>query len=310
MLWNALMGPVCERLEGTGTRTLVILPQGGFQLFPLHAAWRESDGRRRYVVDDYCVRYTPSADVLRECQRHASQRNFRNALAVAVRRYWDPRLRPLRHAAIEAAGVADVTGAELLQDRDATTAAVIARAAEFSHLHFACHATFAEDPLDAALQLGGLDRGSRDELTAWRLVAEVELRRARLVTLAACESGVVEHLQSPDEYVGLPGALLQAGAAGVISSLWAVHDLACAVLWRHFYELHVRCRQEPDAALRAVQLWLRDLSADGLRSIASEWRQREFPIAGELDALAERADIDGPPFRHPTFWAAFTYTGA
>jgi CHAT domain-containing protein/tetratricopeptide (TPR) repeat protein len=310
MLWNVLLEPIHGRLQGTGTEELVILPQGGLQLLPLHAAWREAGGARRYLMNEYRVRYAPSAFVLRECEARAADRGFGRTLVAAVRTYADPRLRPLRYAGVEAAGVAAVTGGEVLADREASAVAVIARAGSCSHLHFACHATTAADPLQAALQLGARDAGVRDELPGWRIVAELDLAGARLVTLAACESGVVDHVLSPDEYVGLPGALLQAGGAGVNSSLWAVHDLACALLWPAFYERHVRRGDPPAAALRSAQLWLRDLGADEAREIAARWRERGFLLGeDDLQALIRRTE-GRPPFAHPSAWAAFTCTGA
>ena len=307
MLWDVVVGPVHGRLQGTGTEEVVILPQGGLQLLPLHAAWRDAGGERRYLMDDYRVRYAPSAFVLRECQARAEDRGFGRMLVAAVRTYADPRLRPLRYAAVEAAGVANVTGGDVLADREASAAAVIARAESCSHLHFACHATTAVDPLQAALQLGSRETRGRDELPGWRIIGELDLKRARLVTLAACESGIVDHVLSPDEYVGLPGALLQAGSASVISSLWAVHDLACALLWPSFYERHVRRGDSPAAALRAAQLWLRDLTADEAREIAARWRG--FTPGEDLEALIRRAE-GRPPFAHPSVWAPFSCTGA
>lgn len=310
MLWDEFVGPVHARLQGTDTEELVILPQGGLQLLPLHAAWRDVGGSRRYLMDDYTVRYAPSAFVLRECQARAADRGFGRTLVAAVRTYGDPRLRPLRYAGVEAAGVAEVTGGEVLADREASAAAVIARARNRSHLHFACHASTAADPLDAALQLGARDAGVRDELPGWRIVTELDLASARLVTLAACESGVVDHELSPDEYVGLPGALLQAGGAGVISSLWAVNDLACALLWPAFYERHVLRGDPPAAALRDAQLWLRDLKADEAREITARWRERGFLLGeDDMEALIRRTE-GRPPFAHPSAWAAFTCVGA
>jgi CHAT domain-containing protein/tetratricopeptide (TPR) repeat protein len=309
-LW-ALMGPVCARLRGTGTHTLVILPQGGLQLLPLHAAWTEENGVRRYVLDEFRVRYAPSAYVLRECLARAAERGPGRVLAAAVGRYGDPRLRPLRYARPEALDVARATGARVLLDREATADAVLAHAGDVSHLHLSCHATTAADPLDAALQLGGRGPGGRDPLAAWRIMGEANLARARLVTLAACESGVVDHLLSTDEYVGLSGALLQAGSAGVISSLWAVNDLACALLWPRFYRAHLGEGLPPDAALRESMLWLRDLTPAGVREVAREWRAARIPQASGLDALAARAEAEGRlPFSHPSLWAAFTLSGA
>jgi hypothetical protein len=44
------------------------------------------------------------------------------------------------------------------------------------------------------------------------ITAEMDLSGARLISLAARESGVVEHLHSADQYARLPGALLHCAA--------------------------------------------------------------------------------------------------
>src|SRR5262245_7492397 len=60
------------------------------------------------------------------------------------------------------------------------------------------------------------------------------------------------------EFIGLPSAFLQIGAAGVIGTLWSVDDVSTALLMMRFYELHLAGRLEPAAALRSAQFWLRD----------------------------------------------------
>ncbi|MEK8174447.1 CHAT domain-containing protein [Streptomyces sp. M19] len=53
----------------------------------------------------------------------------------------------------------------------------------------------------------------------------------------ACQSGRYEIIEAPDEFTGLPGGFLQAGAACAITSLWQVNDLATALLMTRLYEL-------------------------------------------------------------------------
>jgi CHAT domain-containing protein len=306
-LWTGLMDHIHTSARVWGVTALLILPQGGLQLLPLHAAWRLEDGTRRYVMDDYVVHYAPSAWVLRQCRLRAAATTTRRALCIAVKRYKDfLHLRPLPFAHVEAREVARITEGKLLLDRKATAESVLENSPAFTHFHFACHATLSSDPLLVALQLGGYGKEPRDELPVKQIVAEMDLSTARLITLAACESGVVEHLHSADEYVGLPGALLQAGAAAVVSSLFMVHDLTSCLLWRAFYELHWGQQMEPAAALRAAQTWLRDLTSDELRSIADSWRADE-PTAAEEALFAARVER---PFSHPLLWSGFVYVGA
>jgi hypothetical protein len=69
-LHERLLAPVRERLRLRYPRAerLVRVPNQGLTLLPLHAIWwREADDERRYLLDEYDVAYTPSAQVLRLC---------------------------------------------------------------------------------------------------------------------------------------------------------------------------------------------------------------------------------------------------
>lgn len=80
---------------------------------------------------------------------------------------------------------------------------------------------------------------------------------ARLAVLSACETAV-PGVDLPDEVVSLPTGLLQAGAAGVVGSLWAVSDLSTMVLMARFYALWRSDGLDPPEALRRAQQWVRD----------------------------------------------------
>jgi CHAT domain len=58
----------------------------------------------------------------------------------------------------------------------------------------------------------------------------------RLVVLSACETGLYDTSNNPDDFVGLPATFMQLGAAGVIATLWQVDDLATALLMAKVYE--------------------------------------------------------------------------
>jgi tetratricopeptide (TPR) repeat protein len=66
-LWEMLLGPIQQRLATLGLvegAPVLLMPQGGIGLLPLHAAWREVDGTRRVFLDDYTVSYVPSGYAL------------------------------------------------------------------------------------------------------------------------------------------------------------------------------------------------------------------------------------------------------
>jgi CHAT domain-containing protein len=58
--------------------------------------------------------------------------------------------------------------------------------------------------------------------------------RARLVTLSACETGLVR-TDAADDPVGLVPALLATGVNGVAATLWLVDAETTAALMREFY---------------------------------------------------------------------------
>ena len=144
-----------------------------------------------------------------------------------------------------------------------------------------------------------------DAVLSLRNLLDLELQGLRLAILSACETGI-PGTELLDEVVSLPTGLLQAGAAGVVSSLWSVADLSTMLLISRFYELwrpqdSETQPLEPSIALRQAQLWLRDSTGSEL----VPYLQNSHP---EIATKLEQAP-DKYPFAHPYYWAAFTYTG-
>ena len=128
---------------------------------------------------------------------------------------------------------------------------------------------------------------------------------ARLAVLSACETGV-PGVALPDEVISLATGMLQAGACGVVSSLWPVNDVSTVLLMMRFYECWRQEDQDPAVALTDAQRWLRGATN---RQIADKLYGRE----DALHAVALRlmlAPADARPFAHPYYWAGFCHTGA
>ena len=139
--------------------------------------------------------------------------------------------------------------------------------------HFACHGSNNwENPLESTLWMFG-----RVPFTVSHLFTLKERLPARLAFLSACETGLIG-TELPDEVVGLATGFLQAGTAGVVSTLWSVADESTALLAARFYENWRKRGMSPLEALVKAQRWLRDEAGDG------RWT-------------------------HPYYWAAFTLTG-
>jgi CHAT domain len=94
-------------------------------------------------------------------------------------------------------------------------------------------------------------------LTVGRLLETDGLGRPRLVVLSACETGLYDINDNPDEFIGLPSTFTALGASGVLGTLWPVSDVATALLIAKFYELHMGLGVAPPTALWRAQLWLR-----------------------------------------------------
>jgi CHAT domain-containing protein/predicted LPLAT superfamily acyltransferase len=312
-LWEMLLGPIQQRLTTLGLAEgapVLLMPQGGIGLLPLHAAWREVDGTQRAFLDDYTVSYAPSGYALTISQRRQREphRQQRSLMAVI-----NP-MANLPFTSIEGEAVMalfDPAMRQHLIEDNATMDAVVQGASGRSYLHFACHGFYAwHNPMQSGLLLAG-----GRPLTLAEIIAKLDLRATRLVTLSACETGLTDIRQSPDEYLGLPAGFLQAGAPAVISTLWAVDDLSTMLLMEHFYQAHLHDHVPPAAALRQAQRWLRDLTADDLRQRFAAEREALLTtrMPGEVVSTQYRRfaalDPDARPFAHPFYWAAFTFSG-
>ena len=170
-----------------------------------------------------------------------------------------------------------------------------------THVHLACHASarFFDPQLSAAISL------SDGEVSA------LEIARhqvpARLVVASACETGVLQGYDAIDESLGLASAFIAAGAAGVVSTLWAVDDFAAALIVSKFYEGIFVANKPSAEALRDAQLWVRNASDDAIDTYASS----RAPLRAMRGTRRSSAASDGsPPHADPSCWAGFVFNGA
>ena len=142
------------------------------------------------------------------------------------------------------------TAMSFLDKSNATPEAVLEALKDKSYWHFSSHGFF--NWTDA--RQSGLLMKDRQELTVGRLVDQQgALGSPRLVVLSACETGLYETNRNPEEFVGLPATFMELGAAGIVSALWQVSDVATALLMAKFYDLHMDRGLSPPAAFRAAQ---------------------------------------------------------
>ena len=157
-------------------------------------------------------------------------------------------------------------------------------------VHITCHGIFDEqNPLRSGLLLSdGRSRPPRNPsyLERARYVLTVrdlmDLRTdASLVTLRACSSGALSAHHAGDEFEGLTRALLDAGSATVLASLWNVDQRSSLDLLRRFYA-NWRSADETIPkwqALQQAQAWL--LNADSEPFLRHPYHWAPFVLIGD-----------------------------
>jgi tetratricopeptide (TPR) repeat protein len=307
-LWTAGLGDLAAAV--TGARVLTLVPGGGLSLLPLHAAWQPDPSRpagRRYLLDVVPVSYAPSARVLELCAPLAARPADR-LLAIADPQ---PTSQPeLRFAGLEAAvAAARLPGARTLTGAGATVGAAVAALAGVSVVHFACHARAdLDDPEGSGFVLAG------DEVLDVRRI-RAQRTQLRLAILSACETAQPGGAL-PDEVIGLPAALLQAGAAGVLATWWPVpDDLALAIMLAFYERWDPASAATPPAVILAdAQQWVRDASNADIRAHLTAMLDDPdtWVPAKVLESVWENVvlkDPDERPFESTSTWAAFGYYG-
>jgi CHAT domain-containing protein len=316
-LWDVLVGPIDARLKKLGIDSgapVIIMPSGWLGILPLHAARRREGERWTAFGAEYVVSYAPSIGALEACRQRLEARSRESQTLFAVANPTGD----LRFAGDETASIAELFveranspgAARVLAGDAATRANVIGEVPGASYVHFACHAEFHwANAAESGLLLAKGDRLSIEDI----LSPAMDLGSSHLITLSACETGMTEFRTMPDEFIGLAGALLEAGAPAVISSLWPVDDVSTKLLLTEMYRLHLG-GMSIAAALQGAVRWVSEATAEELGLAAAY--QRNYAASGSVDEAALRSwqyyekNMRERPFAHPFYWAAFTLTGA
>lgn len=274
-----------EHLAALNVKTgshLIILPSGALGLLPLGLAQNPATGIR--LGDSFEITEAQSLEALAAGERQLEKPEA-PSFAIAVNPTGlSPRL-ALPFAETEGMLVAThfASNATTMLDKSNASPDLVLRAlADKSYWHFSSHGFFDWDDARAS----GLLMKDGQPLTVNRLIEmQGHLSRPRLVVLSACETGIYDAERNPDEFVGLPAAFIEVGAAGVLGTLWQVDDMATALLIAKFYDLHIGDNLSPATALKGAQQWLRTATRVNLVEYAERQAQ-----AGNLD-LGRLADM-------------------
>jgi CHAT domain-containing protein/tetratricopeptide (TPR) repeat protein len=303
-LEQGLLAELIGHLSALDCAQAVLIPTGTLALLPLAAV----------ALDRVTFRTIPSARALHTVLHDEDHVDVPPAL-LAIGNPSSRGRQPLAFARLEVETAAALFQQQAYQaatyyEGTATLEQLAAHLPGTTHLHFSCHGQFDMDnPLDSALYLAG-----DQALTLQGLLGgTLDVSAARLAVLSACQTGIIDFQNVPDEAVGFQAGFLQAGVPGVVSTLWPVNDLSTALLTAEFYRRHLAEGQEPAEALRGAQLWLREATAEEMK--LSERYEELYRASGRQDVGAlrwmrfYRANPQNRPFAHPYYWAGFVFSG-
>lgn len=316
-LWQEVIGELVEWLIENHFKACTLTPTGLLSLLPLHAAWVKDGDRptgKRYAMDEMQFSYVPNAQALLKAQKKAGI-SMDNILVVQNPNSDHPKHDiPFSMEMGEAALEYFTNGENIhLKEAEATIEAVLGKFPEANVLHFWTHGlSNPEFPLESCLLMAD------EEELKLRNILLVELPKARLAVLSACETGMAG-LRNIDEVVSLPTGLIQAGVPGVIGSMWTVETISTLMLMLKFYELWKAGKGVPaQEAFRQSQQWLRDTTNQekevyykNLREHESQQSSYLMPVSAARAASLELMlkNPEKRSYAHPFFWAAFGYYG-
>ena len=318
---------ILAQLPGT-INQLIFIPHRFLHILPLHSLpvspeiWQRFNPESSptpshpYLLDCFNngVRYAPSCQLLQQLQpqqRPQFQRLFAiqtptedlyekdlGAVAAIKKQFPDsPCI--LKQSQAKKSAILRI-------DETTNTATIHEKLLASNSAFFFCHGYFNFNySLDSGLQLAD------ETLTLAEIIEHFDLKNCRLVTLSACETGLIDSRSISDEYIGLPNGFLLAGSTNVVSSLWTVSSVATAFLMIKFYQ-ELQQQTNIALALNTAQRWLRDTSVQGFLTwlgnspLDRVW-QRE--LRKYFDRIQAERGASTKPFEQPYYWAAFCTIG-
>jgi len=300
-IWrDTLIEPIVESLLTMQYQQAVLILSGNLNLLPLHAVTKQA----------IQLTVSPSARALQTALNMAQQRAALppHFLGIGNPKNNEP---PLAFARFEVENIAALFSSHnALYEQNATREHTLKALPNTTNLHFSCHGTFnLNNPLASKLSLAG-----QDVLTLRDILNQVlTLSNIRLIVLSACQTGIIDFQNVPDETIAFPTGFLQAGVPGVISTLWPVAEISTALLLMRFYHYHLKNGWEPAKALHAAQHWLREGTVDELGLVALFHKIYLDSKKKDREALRNKryyeSRLQDKPFAHPYYWAGFVFSG-
>ncbi|MBC1193040.1 CHAT domain-containing protein [Microcystis aeruginosa BLCCF108] len=295
----ALIPDTCQRL--------IIIPHLFLHILPIHAF---PINKNQILQDKYNIQYAPSCQILQKISQTFHHSEFNKLFAIQ-----NP-TKDLFYTDLEVNILSTFfTEPQVIAQDNATKNAVLPhlKSSDNHCYHFSCHGGFnPANPLESALFLA-----NKEPLTLGEIF-ELRLHKCRLITLSACETGLIDLNSISDEYIGLPSGFLFAGSPSVVSSLWTVNDLSTSFLMIKLYEILFDENQQVSVpvALKMAQNWLKNLTSEQFileaDSMIDKLCHDKPRTAKSYKESARQLLVQNPeeyPFKNPFYWAAFIASG-
>nr|WP_242049402.1 CHAT domain-containing protein [Aulosira sp. FACHB-615] len=306
---------------------LILIPHRYLHLFPLHALPVKSS----YLIDLFPkgVSYAPSCQILQQVQQR-QRHDFQSLFAIQ-----NP-TEDLNYTDLEVQVIQSYFNTSTVLRKTAATLTAINNSSlnTYHCAHFSCHGYFnltnasksalilANVPVTAAptkqdsehyMNVRAGETHDLEKCLTLDKIFSLKLENCRLVTLSACETGLIDFENTSDEYIGLPSGFLLAGSKAVVSSLWKVEDLSTAFLMIKFIQnLKATMVDNEDFSvaveLQKAQLWLRNATTKELKVWINNLKSSSEQAQKSYDTL-NWFDSNEKPFQNPVYWAAFCAIG-
>jgi tetratricopeptide (TPR) repeat protein len=286
-LWDALAGPVLDRLDMTTTPAdgqpwpRVWWSLGGLLCYlPVHAAGHHGEKDQpnpRTVLDRTISSYIPTVHALRYARsRRGIPATAADQLLVVAMPH-TPGAHNLPGTKYESNLLSQMFGAHVLVDYEATYETVLAQMQSHECIHFACHGEGNWDNPSASQLL--LHDHMTHPLTVLD-ISRLNLAGNRLAYLSACNT-TRGNLDLADEAIHITSAFQLAGYSHVIGTLWPIDDAVSVGIAETVYGTITRNHAgKIDVAEAAYAL-----------HIATRATRESYPLT-------------------PTLWAAYVHVGA
>jgi CHAT domain-containing protein len=250
LVGTALMAEL-DRLRAAGKDHLCIVPHGALHYFPFHVVGDE----RGDLASRWAVTYLPALaylDVFPRTPRVGQSRGGRSAALGLTFTGENPhRLPALPGVRTEVTTIASVMGAAPMLDDAATPDNFRAALRTCRWVHVSTHGRLnVRAPMFHCLYLSP-DAKSDGRVFAYELLSE-RLTGLELVSLSACETAL-GRVNESDNLFGLPAALMTAGAATVVGTLWPVSSAVAETFFGRLYRALAAGQARVDAFWHAQQ---------------------------------------------------------